>query len=264
VNARPSRTRIWPAVILALALILGILPAPVTAHPLADAAPIVVDTTSDSLAVDGLCSLREAINAVNIHAVVDTCGAAGGFDLIMLPAGTYALTIPGASEDENATGDLDIKASVTIEGAGPQATIIDASGLDRVMHIHGNASATLHNVTVQGGHAPDGALFTPYPEQPWWKYASRGEDGGGIYNGGTLALTHCVVRHNRAGVGNSGISFDTDLVASEGGSGGGIFSSGDLQLTTTQVSDNAAGPGGDCWCPSGSSGRAGGVATSNG
>src|SRR5207253_10430438 len=45
-------------------------------------------------------SLRAAIQAAN--------GNAGGNTINLTVAGTYKITIPGASEDNNATGDFDI------------------------------------------------------------------------------------------------------------------------------------------------------------
>lgn len=59
-----------------------------------------------------------------------------GDDIIDLPDDTYQLTIPGADEDRGTTGDLDISDNLTIIGAGPGDTVIDACGLgDRVMLI---------------------------------------------------------------------------------------------------------------------------------
>ena len=54
---------------------------------------IVVTTTEDELNADGDCSLREAIFAANINDYVDACGFGSGDDIIVLPAGIYALTI---------------------------------------------------------------------------------------------------------------------------------------------------------------------------
>jgi CSLREA domain-containing protein len=80
-------------------------------------AAIVVTTTADELVDDGNCSLREAIQAVNTQIAVDACGD-GGFETIELPSGVYTLTLAGPNEDDIATGDLDIKRSVTIQGRG--------------------------------------------------------------------------------------------------------------------------------------------------
>ena len=59
---------------------------------------------------------------------------AGGAN-ITLPAGSYTLSIVGADEDAARTGDLDIAGDLSITGAGAESTIIDARGLDRVLHI---------------------------------------------------------------------------------------------------------------------------------
>ena len=72
------------------------------------------------------CSLREAIQFVNSNSQYDT---------IYLPAGTIELSRVGAGEDNNNSGDLDLRRSVTIVGKGPGVTIVDANFLDRVFHI---------------------------------------------------------------------------------------------------------------------------------
>ena len=77
----------------------------------AQAATFTVTKTADTNdgTCDADCSLREAIGAAN---------AAAGADTITLPAGIYTLSIAGASENANATGDLDITADLNITGAG--------------------------------------------------------------------------------------------------------------------------------------------------
>ena len=78
-----------------------------------------------------------------------------GADQITLQAGTYTLTRDGSGEDGNLTGDLDIDGDLTINGAGPESTIIDATGLgDRVMNVaYSNPGHTvnLNNLTLTGG-----------------------------------------------------------------------------------------------------------------
>jgi CSLREA domain-containing protein len=58
---------------------------------------------------DGVLSLREAINAAN---------ATPGADTIVLQAGVYRISIPGAGENANARGDFDITNPLTIVGQG--------------------------------------------------------------------------------------------------------------------------------------------------
>ena len=137
----------WPGLILATMLSAGT----------AFGATLNVNTTTDeTTAGDSLCSLREAVMAINAGADNDCINASadgyGTNDTINLPAGTYTLTIPPETGDpangvygeytvvwnastgtydvsivpDAAHGDLDIEKSVKIIGAGPAETIIDA------------------------------------------------------------------------------------------------------------------------------------------
>src|SRR4051812_17113527 len=94
---------------LAVLLLLGSL-ALLAPAPFASAATFTVNSTLDEpdtnpgdsqcvSAPSGVCTLRAAIMEVN---------ALGGSHTITLPKGTFTLTIPGANEDNGATGDLDI------------------------------------------------------------------------------------------------------------------------------------------------------------
>jgi CSLREA domain-containing protein len=125
----------------------------------AQAATIEVNTLSDVIGNDGACSLREAVIAANTNTasgdLVGECAAgAAGLDEIIVPAGTYSLSIAPESAipvavdpttwrvgeytvtwqaasyvvtvDPDATvGDLDVTESVSIVGAGRDLTIID-------------------------------------------------------------------------------------------------------------------------------------------
>ena len=107
----------------------------------ARAAAINVTTTLDEYGSGAGCSLREAIRAANTDTAFGGCPAGSGVDTISVPAGVFQLTIAnagGANEDANATGDLDINTSMTIQGSGPGATFIQAgtdntNGIDKVI-----------------------------------------------------------------------------------------------------------------------------------
>ena len=198
---RLPRFRFGQPLILTLALLLRVAAA--------DAASIAVDTTADDTLMNGNCTLREAILAANGDAAVDGCAAGAGADTIILPAGTYALTLTGASEDASATGDLDVTSDLDLLGAGATTTIIDGASADRVLDVRFGAHVTLTGVTIQHG--------------------VTGSEGGGIRNRSTLALTDCVVRNNTASVGFYGSAL-----------GGGIQSTGPLEVTRTTIESNRA------------------------
>ena len=91
---------------------------------------------------------------------------------IILPAGTYNLSLVGRGEDAAATGDLDIARpglQLTIQGEGLGVTVIDGQRLvndetsDRVFDVLPGASLSLAGLRVQNGNPGE-------------------EDGGGIRN----------------------------------------------------------------------------------
>ncbi|MEX0800109.1 MAG: choice-of-anchor Q domain-containing protein [Dehalococcoidia bacterium] len=200
----------------------------------ASAATITVTTTDDELNADGDCSLREAIQAANTDSAVDACTAGAGDDIIDLPAGTYTLTIAGAGEDANATGDLDIFLNVTINGTGAATTIIDGNDLDRVFHNAGGGAVQMTGLTIQNGNAP-----SP-------------NSGGGILNVGTLTLDDSAVSGNTAfqsggGIQTSGILTLNDSTVSGNsaqGQGAGIGNIGSATVNNSTISGNTGAPQG--------------------
>ena len=229
------------------------------AAPAVPISAIAVNTTADELdgfPGNGHCSLREAIiNANNDDGGQADCPAGSGADSITLPDGTYTLT-GAAGEDFNASGDLDIRDDLTINGASAQSTIIQAgtdttNGVDRVLHIADpHKTVEINDVTIRYGKTPDGASGAS---------ASDGERGGGIFNYfSTLTLNDCSVIYNRTGDGGDG----TAGPRGEGGWGGGIqVQWGTLILNDTVVAYNETGAGGNAAAGSrgGWGGRGGGI-----
>jgi predicted outer membrane repeat protein len=167
-------------------------------------ATLTVNTTLDVLGHDnGMLSLRQAIIDANATRQADT---------IVLPAGTYTLTRPGAGEYQCLTGDLDILAPLTINGAGASSTVIDANGLDRAFDVH-SCTVTLSGMTIRGGSASSYVAGTS---------PLLGE-GGAILNSGTLTVTDCAITGNYASL-----------------SGGGIFNGGTLSVNNSVLSGNSA------------------------
>ena len=183
------------------------------------------------------CSLREAIQVVNNNSAYDT---------IYLPEGTIELSRIGAGEDNNATGDLDIRTSVTIVGKGPGVSIVDANFLDRVFHIMDPGVAVLFKrITITRGGNP-----------------AMGASGGGVYvNQGTAVFLHCDIVGNVSEVGGGASGFGGGLSARIGATlwieessvrwnsadtrGGGIFSNDNqIFILRSTISQNFAGAGG--------------------
>jgi len=178
----------------------------------AESATINVSTNaSDVLGDNNICALREAITNINnaTNTYTDCASVAGSYgtaDTINLPAGSYTNSIAVAgSSPNNATGDLYILKSVTINGAGAWRTTIDGGSIDRAISVGNTVTANISGVTIQKGY-------------------------GGIYNAGTLHLTSSTISSNTAN-----IYF---------GIGGGISNAGTLYITNSTISGNRAYSGG--------------------
>jgi CSLREA domain-containing protein len=206
----------------------------------ANANTITVTGLGDSLANDGVCTLREAIiNANNDAATWSDCAAGSGADVINLPAGTIHLAIAGQNEQLAATGDLDIRDSVTING-NAAGTTIDGGGLDRIFEISplanpapGTLDVTMRDLYLTNGsvHGDGGAIWvgsnvTLTMERCTIAGNSTNDDGGGMFNNGaTVHMTNCTVSGNSCPF-----------------IGGGIRNLGILTLTSCTVTNNSADP----------------------
>jgi hypothetical protein len=221
--------RVFFTATLLAGLALSVMPMPV-----AYAATYEVDRFDDDAGATACtaaandCSLRGAITAANGNP---------GADVITLPAGTYTLTIAGAGEDANATGDLDITDDLTINGADEATTIIDGNQLDRVLHVMGEKTVVINDVTIRNGRTADGA------DDAGCGAGRDGGDGGGIYNSGDLTLNRCTVKENATGNGATTCPA-VPFMCGQGGSGGGIFNEKTLTLNDSTVKDNTTGNGG--------------------
>lgn len=217
------------------------------------AATFTVDRTDDDAAATACnngvlndCSLRGAVIKANTTADADE---------IILPAGTYELTVTGADPGDASIGNLEILRPVSLIGAGADTTIIDASGLEPeggrggVFDLDADAfgpgacgPTTISGVTIQNG---------------------RADGGGGIaVNGCSLTLTNSIVQNNMARIGggifasassfsrpfSSLILINSTIDGNEATQdGGGIYITNGVPLTVSNstVSNNtASGRGG--------------------
>ncbi|MDA1049213.1 MAG: S8 family serine peptidase [Planctomycetota bacterium] len=97
------------------------------------AAGLVVDSTLDTVDANlGDGQPKDASGNATLRAAIMEANSLVGPQTIILPVGTYTLSLAGADEDNALTGDLDIKDDLTIIGAGAASTFIDAADLDRI------------------------------------------------------------------------------------------------------------------------------------
>lgn len=206
-------------------------------------APLLVSTTSDVVANDGLCSLREAISAANIQAASGAapgeCGAGQSlpFDEIVLPAGSFRLERTGAADDSNANGDLDVRRSgLRIAGAGADLTEIRGDRNERVLDIGAGAApaasaVVLRGLTIRNGDADTGGAVR---SNVGWgvEIASctiannTAESGGGIAASGPLTVVASTFHANSA-------------TSADGAGGGGLRYAGTVPAQLRNVSFEA-------------------------
>ena len=144
-------------------------------------------------------------------------------------ANGHTLSVTVGTYNEN----IIITKSLTIIGVDAASTIIDGNKLDRVINISAEANVTISNVTVQNG-------------------VVYGQDGGGIYNQGTLTLVDGHVSSNWAngtlgggGICNTGVLgvINSTVIGNESAGifwniGIGIANSGILTVTNSTISNN--------------------------
>lgn len=219
---------------LAAGLFLAVLSLP---RP-ASAATITVDTETDEWNTGTGCSLREAVQAANTDTAFGGCVAGSGDDVILLPSGTYVLSLAGAGEDTNATGDLDLASNIEIIGAGAGTTVVDGGGTDRVFHILTGNTVGVHNLKVQNGTVvgDGGGIRVEGPtilSAVIVELCVASGNGGGVMTIAPLTLDRCLLQSNEAHNTGGGGLYSLNTVTmikrstladnSTTGSGGGVL-----------------------------------------
>jgi hypothetical protein len=198
----------------------------VSAQPVkADVLLILTVDRQDDLIIKSGCNDGIDDDDCSLRGAIDLANEPGNFVnsyQIDIPAGTYFLDFgqPAASEDLNASGDLDINhPNLILQGAGYNDTFLNGYNTDRILDQVGSGNnLSIINMSLHSGHL------------------LAGEGGGaGIRTGdnNTLTATHVQLYNNV--VEGSGINF-----------GGGILgkSGSIITLNNTVVSYNSANDGG--------------------
>ena len=184
-------------------------------HPAAAAVNVVVTTTMDTdnacaTSGSGTCSLRDAVRFGNANPGTQ----------ITVPIGQFNLRDrnPGLSDEQS--GDLDIRADMTISGAGAGSTHIDAQLHDRVIEVYGAATGQPLPIVLIRGVSIENGL--------------EGYDSGaGIRNKGNLQLIGVDVRNNRLD--------PTQNVNGVLAGAGGISNAGIVQVDGGVIEGNTGG-----------------------
>ena len=185
--------------------------------------------TVTNLLDSGPDSLRAAVVSANANPGPDAIDFA--------TTGTITLT----------SGELDITDSLTVGGPGVDALTVSGIGSpglsNRVLHLSGNPTVLIANLTVANG------------------WTASGNGGGISMAGGTLTLDHCTVAGNTSGtyvgggiyVAGGALTLNQSTVSgNQAAVGGGIFmQGGTLTLNQSTVSGNQAESGGGIYVAGG-------------
>ncbi len=198
-----------------------------TAETLAPSAVFVVNNDGDAADIapgngvcetaagNGICTLRAAVGEANAFAGTDTITFAPGITMISV------------------AGQIAISSNLTIIGNGASAlTIQNTAALSTTSRIFNitNFTVNLSGMTLSGGNLTG--------------------NGGAINNTGTLTITNCLIRENRASATGGAIRSTNNLTinnsvirdnASTASTSGGIsFAGANITVNNTTVSNNTS------------------------
>ena len=187
-----------------------------------------VDTFSDTFdgsCADGDCSLRDAV------------ASASPGQTIGMPSGLFVLTLSGPGGV--GSGDLDIDRDLAIVGIGQTGTFIDATGIgDRAFEIS-NATVSLERLTIFAGTIDDRGAGVSIVEDANASLHLITMQGGHARNGGGVAVTDATLELQG--------SVLLDTVADR--RGGGVFVQGtsSADVTGSTIAGAQASSGGAVW-----------------
>jgi hypothetical protein len=258
----------WLSGVITLAVAVAAVASPTCAEAAGGTVYEVPAGSADSSS--GTCTETQSA----VFACSDLRAAIGAADnnpgsIVELEPGVYQLG-EAHGLPSGALAYLRMNVSVTIEGAGPEATTIEqTSGRDPVMLIPYNNSNTPRQISIEGveltggvgagheegeefdGEQGGGALrINASKASSSWvtlsddvlvgnRAEAKTAHGGAIFNRGDLNVIDTTVAHNIARA--EGASSNTELGEAEGG---GIFNTGSMLVADSTIADNTAEAGG--------------------
>jgi CSLREA domain-containing protein len=221
-------------------------------------ATILVNTTADDNTVNGNCTLKEAINAVNAQFPYDNCPAGdGNNDTIDLTGLSGAITLTSVCPD--------IRKNVTIIGPGASVLSINANGVWSGLGVFNEGTAPTVNIsglTITGGNHPvmGGGVYIIGPAtvniSSCVISSNQAPTGGGVYNSlGFVTVNDSEIISNTASASGGGIYNDNGSLvinrstimynrATAQGGGGILTGFGPVTITETTIAYNEASVGG--------------------
>lgn len=236
--------------------------------PVRAATTLTVNSTADAVDAtpgDGICATAGAV--CTLRAAVQEANALAGTDTILIPAGTYTLSISGDFEDSAATGDIDITSDINISKTGVGTVTISGSSIDdRIFEIPSGApTVNIFGVTLTNtAYTGDGkclknsggtlGIDTVIFNLCATPIGGGAGGGGGIWNvSGDMSVSNSTFSNNQHNGGGGGILFQgpgTAIISNsifDSNIGGGFFmyNGGTANISDTVFTNNSiVGSGG--------------------
>ena len=199
--------------------------------------------------VTALCVAFDASCATLTVTTTNDAGAGSLRQIIKSAAADDTINIGVTGLITLTNGELLIDHDLIIVGPGATNLAVSGNHLGRIFQIAPNAIVDISDLTIRDGHAADGTNAS----SPIGQSGGDGQNGGGVYNLGTLRLLRCAIEGNLAGNGGCG------GVGGTGGNGGGIYNAGTLAIEACTFSSNTAGFGNGCFANGGVGGCGGAI-----
>jgi predicted outer membrane repeat protein len=214
---------------------------------------LTVDTTDDTVVVDGKCSLRQAVAIFTQgRSILDSyCPPSASPDNQIL----FASALAGSSIVLASQLNLDHNVAVTIDGSGAPGLGLDGSGATLLFNVASGSIVTIRDLQMVNGKGvgSDGGAITNAGTLTVTDSVfnnNHSSSGGAIRNSGTLNINHGTLSNNTAsGLGGAidmqgGVltMADSSVTGNHASAGGGVFLAADatLNLTRSNVSTNHA------------------------
>ena len=215
-----------------------------------------VDSLADVVALDGVVTLREAIEAANTNVAVNEAPAGSDTEVDVIQFNPYLTggTIILSGTEFSITDDLDIR------GLGADNLTIDAADSSRIFDVGNAVTASISGLHITGGNDSQGGAIRNSGILALSQFLVEGNqstDAGVIYNSGTLTIDESTISDNICS-GSTGGAVVNDGVAgilvvtgsllynNNGVDGAGIRNvDGGAAIINSTISGNTAtGPGG--------------------
>lgn len=220
------------------------------------------DDLVDAFPGNGRCDISGDTGICTLRAAVQEANAGDSAATIVVPPGMYTLSRTGRDEDAAATGDLDLRKDMNIQGVPGGAESTNIAGLgDRIFQIPSGVTVRIDDVTVSNGTAP-GRSVTPASfgggiyndgnltfSQGVLRNNSAVSVGGAIWNTGAVTIIDSTIRNNNGGGSGGGALghfgtmarlINTVVRQNQSSFGGGLYNAGPLELRDTTITDNTA------------------------